>query len=190
MKRTILCLLALCLLLVACAAVGQSPAQRVEHTYPGFPGAPETFDGMTEVELQSYFELAQETLKRYILVARFPEGAHELPQFPLQMTPPLQKYTQLRFDNDTRHESPKELLDITTGMGDGWWVGGSSWQVIKGKLLCAPTVEAAFRYPGMDTDSGFGMGVQMLIENPQNPTLVDWFDPDKGSWDRQVREAH
>jgi len=42
----------------------------------------------------------------------------------------------------------------------------------------------------MEMDSGFGSSVQMLIENPRNPTLVDWFDPDKESWDRQVREGN
>jgi len=195
MKRTTLCILALCLLFGACTAAEQpeSPTttQKIEHTYPGFPDAPETFDGMTEADLQPYFELARETLKRYILAADF-SGTPELPQFPMQMTPPLREYTRLRFANATRVPMDGSLISIETRMGEGWM--GDAWQrkwrVIGGKLLCNPCVDVAFRYQGVDSDSGFGMGVQLLIEDPRSPTLVDWFDPDKGSWDRQVREGH
>ena len=196
MRRTILCILALCLLFGACAAIEQpdSPTtiQRIEHTYPGFPDAPETFAGMGEADLQPYFELAQEALKRYIVEANFSGAPPVLPQFPMQMTPPLREYTRLRFADGTKVPMDGELISIETRMGEGFmgddWL--RSWKVIDGKLLCFPCVDVAFRYSGMDSDSGFGMGVQMLIENPKNPTLIDWFDPDKGSWDRQVREGH
>jgi len=185
MKRTILCLLALCLLF-GCAAVERSPApaatQKAEHTYPGFPDAPETFTGMGEADLQPYFELAQEAYKRYILAVYFSAGTPELPQFPMQLTPPLRKYTELRFANDTRLPRDSDLVSITARMDE--------WQVIDGKLLCTPCVDVEYRYRSMDTNSGFGSGVQMLIESPQNPTLIDWFEGGKGSWDRQVREGH
>ncbi|MCL1952898.1 MAG: hypothetical protein FWF60_08740 [Oscillospiraceae bacterium] len=190
MKRIFPWLLCLCFLMgfYACGNVAPGEpshaTQPVAETYPGFPSAPETFTGMREADLQPYFELAQEVYRRYILAAYFPGGTPELPQLPLQMTPPLRKYTELRFANDTRlhQDFPKALRSITTRMAE--------WQVIDGKLLCTPCVDVAFRYRDMDTDSAFGSGVQMLIEAPRSPTLVDWFDLDKESWDRQVREGH
>jgi len=198
MRRLWVILLCLCLSagLYACEAAEQPPAsattQMTEHTYPGFPSAPETFTGMKEADLQPYFELAQETYKRYIMAVYIPEGEPELPQFPMQLSPLLRKYTELRFAKDAKNRYPKGLVSIETYMGEGW-MGDAwqrSWKIIDGRLLCMPCVSIEFRYQGMDTASGSGEGVQMLIENPRNPTLVDWFDMDKFSWDRQMREGH
>ena len=202
MKRIVLCLFALCLLAGACGQVpAQSDAesttpmittQKLEPVYPEFPDAPATFDGMGEDELQPYFELVQEAYKRYIVAVGFSGAAPELPEFPLRLSPSLQKYTELRFAAATRVPMAGTLLKISTDMGDGWM--GDAWQrkwkVIDGKLLCNPCVQVEFRYPGENTVSGFGRGVQMLIENPQSPMLVDWFENDKESWDRGVREGH
>ena len=191
MKRIVLCLVALCLLLCACAAPepSASPAttRRVEQTYPGFPDAPETFTGMREADLQPYFGLAQETYRRYVLATGLPE----LPQLPLQMSQPLQKYTALRFANETDYYARCEVLSIETRMGESF-LGDAwqrSWKIVDGKLLCMPCVSIEFRYPGASFDSGSGQGAQMLIEDPRNPTLVDWFDFGDGkySWDCQVR---
>ena len=189
MKKSFALLVCVATLASFCACGAKTPdetvgtTQGVAETYVGFPDAPETFAGMKEADLQPYFELAQETYKRYLLATGLPG----LPQFPLQMSPPLQKYTQLRFANETQCYSRYELLSITTSMGEGWL---GDWKIIDGKLLCMPCVSIEYRYPGADFDSGSGQGVQMLIEDPRNPTLVDWFDPDKGSWDRLVREGH
>ena len=180
-KRIVICLLALCLL-AGCTAAAPEPSkptttQPEAQTYPGFPEAPETFAGMTEAALQPYFELAQETYKRYIEAECVHTRNAKLPQFPLEMSPPLQKYTQLRFNAVTERISFEPIRSIETDMGN--------WEIIEGKLLCSPCVRVKHY-----NDSGFGAWVQMLIENPRNPMLADWFDPDKGSWDRQVREGH
>jgi len=185
-----------CLLAGLCACGQPPPADARKtaraagvpaETYAAFPGAPEDFAGLKEDELQPYFALTQEALERWVLAMDITKGVQELPQFPLPMTPLLQKYTQLRFENDRQYIFYGTLLNIETSMGGGW-PGG--WEVIEGRLLCMPCVRVEFRYPGSDTDSGFGMGMQMLIENPAQPVLVDWFDPGKGSWDRRVREGH
>ena len=191
-----ICAILLCLVLLAsffaCAQQPKQPEKTrpVEQTYPGFPEAPETFAGMDEAELLPYFELAREAYKRYILAVWFPEGKPKLPQFPMQMTPPLRKYTQLRFDDDTLRQQgfPKRFRSITSGAHE-------SWEIIEGKLLCTAFVEVRYLYKtysrsGMDTASGFDASAQMLIEDPRNPTLVDWFDLDKFSWDRQMRAGH
>jgi predicted small lipoprotein YifL len=174
-----LCATLLCLMLIAglaaCGAVepkdpGSAPpqTQAVEETYAGFPGAPASFEGMAEATLQPYFELARETLRRYVMAVHFPQGAPELPRFPMPMTPPLRKYTGLRFENDTRHITESRPVTVSTGI-DGW-------SVIGGKLLCRVSVAVTLRYIDMDSDSVFGQGAQLLIENPQAPTLADWFE--------------
>ena len=197
MKYALSVLLAMCFVAGFCACAQppsvdaepttESPSTALAETYAAFPDAPEYFTGMKEAGLQPYFELAQETLGRYILAMKVTGEEPGLPQFPLPMTPLLQKYTQLRFENDRRYMFYGTPSSIETSMGSGW-IG--DWKIIEGKLLCVPCVDVAFRYPGADFDSGFGMGMQMLIENPARPILVDWFDIDKFSWDRQMREGH
>ena len=202
MKRVILCLFALCLLAGACGQIpvqsdaeSTTPAaatQKRAPVYAEFPDAPAAFDGMGEAALQPYFELAQEAYKRYIIAVCFSSMATELPEFPLRLSPLLQKYTELRFAAATKVPMEGELLELSTYMADGWmgdaWM--RKWKVIDGKLLCNPCVEVTFHYSGEDTESGFGSGVQMLIENPQSPVLADWFENGKESWDRGVREGH
>lgn len=186
MKKLCAFFLSLALLtgLAACGPVPPPDTQtpeEVSETFPGFPTAPEAFHAMSEAELRPYLDLAEEAFRRYVMAVQFPDGAPRLPQFPLQMTPPLQKLMLLRFENDTQYDDSKAFAGFT--------ISKSDWAVFDGRLLCDLGAHLEFRYADASANAAMGVRAQLLIENPRAPTLADWYDFGDGeySWDCLVR---
>ena len=139
--------------------------------YPEFPDAPESFAGMHEADLTPYLALADEVVRHYVAGMLFP----------LPMSTQLTQYMQRRAVEYRRFVigHPNILHNIEIEI---------AWEIIDGKLLCTVGVHAGYNYADTGFVSSFGTTMQLLIENPQAPVLIDWFCPDKGSWDRAERD--
>ena len=135
---------------------------------PEFPGAPEDFTGMDEAALAPYLALAEETARSYVTDT----------QFPLPMSEQLEAYMARRALACRRNIVGHMLRSFEAE---------TSWEIIDGKLLATVGVNVEFQYDGVDFISGFGTGIQLLIENPRAPLLIDWFEDSKFSWDRAER---
>jgi len=125
---------------------------------------------MSEAELADYFALAKEAVRNYVADERFP----------LPMSEQLEAYMARRSLEYTRYVVGSMARSIDTSF---------DWEIIDGKLLVMVGVRVDYSYGGPASDfvSSFGTGMQLLIENPQAPVLIDWFCPGKGSWDRYER---
>jgi len=161
-----ICTLILCLALLAglsaCGLFGAGGG-------PNLSRAPEDFTEMSEDDLQYYLGLASETMEAYAMALYFSEAG--APEFPLPFIgPQLQAFINTRLENNQsvyiEHES---ITDVAITM--------SAWQVIDGKLYCAPTVNVLYRAPGEEFDTGFSAFAQLIIADPRAPMLQDLIDP-------------
>ena len=160
--------------LAACGAAPAEPAYEPQATAqttqlrPEFPAAPERFAGMDEAALAPYLALAEEAARSYV---------SDTP-FPLPMNEQLAAYMARRALECRRDIVGHRLRSFEAD---------AAWEVIDGKLLATVGVNVGFRHDGVDFDSATGIVVQLLIENPRAPVLIDWFCLSKFSWDRVER---
>ena len=82
----------------------------------------------------------------------------------------------MKFDDATRFPHDAQNFRF---INDELW----EWWVMDGRLYCRFFPEARWRYPGMETDSAFGIFYGLLLENPRQPALADWVELGVESWD-------
>lgn len=135
------------------------------------------FSNSTENQLNLYFDLCKEAVETYY-VATFSE-APKFSSFNYAMTDDVKKYLGLKFKYDTASNSERKYIN-----GDYTLV---DWKTINDSLLCKINADISFQYPTSVNHSGMGMEIQIIIQNPNKPTITDWYIGDPASFDSQVR---
>lgn len=64
------------------------------------------------------------------------------------------------------------------------------WKVLDDMLICSVAATESFQYSDSTGHSLLGELIQVVIRNPQNPQIIDWYEDDKGNFDSMVRGYH
>lgn len=158
-----------------------------------------TFDGYKEDRLALYFRLAEESVKTYYLSTMY-FTTQEQKLFVYEKK--LVDSNNVNFallDGISLNEQTKDYLETkqryeTINMMEldykKTYVVGKyntiKWEIVEEHLICYVYADIIFQYSDFDQPSGIGRTVQVVFENPKNPTIVDWYVFDD-SFDEQVR---
>lgn len=145
------------------------------------------FSEMKETQLEPYFEIAKESVETYYESSMSGDNSNNKAELSsnlkdLPITDTVKSYMESKCEYDSIH--PEEL-GYTKSYIDGEYEV-LSWETVDDKLLCNIGAEVVFQYSDSDSRSVIGETVQVLIDNPQEPEIKDWY-VDMSSFDMEVR---
>ena len=174
MKRKLLILLVMGLVLglVACQAQYSDSG-----SFSFGEELPSDFSQMTETQLEPFFRFAKESVEHY-----YQALFHKSDDFrKLPTSDMVAKFLEARLA--TERERDSNYIEGTYHLRD--------WEIIDGLLWCKIAVQIEYQYssfdPLFDLISAVNEPVQIIIENPQDPTIVDWHVGGKSGFDVAAR---
>ena len=143
------------------------------------------FADAEKYELEPYFGLANQCVKAYYNAKARTNSKNVIrfPSFPYPLTDSVKKYLQYKYQYETISVNQFDNYEIITN--ENYTV--TEWKIIGDSLVCS--VEASLNYQNSKTYdlSGITETVQVIVNNPRNPILSDWFVPATGTFDSAVR---
>ena len=134
------------------------------------------FSELKKEQLKPYFKLVEQDIENYYKASMSKEPI--FPTFAMSITEQAKEYLSARFEYEIaghKEEYIKGKYKL------------KKWKVIDSSLLCEVAVDIESKYVGAEDSSGMGRLVQIIIDNPSEPTIVDWVTTEKESFDTQVR---
>ena len=136
------------------------------------------FNEAKEEQIETYLSLAETAAKNYYksVIA----GKDKLPSFPLSVSADCREYLKQKIKYDTKVD----------GENSRKYLGGifdAEYEIVDDRLVCGIVAEVSFRYLDSESSSLFAEEIQIVIENPQSPKIIDWYVNDPASFDGQVR---
>ena len=138
------------------------------------------FSEMSEEELQPYIQAAMDAVEAYDR-ARI-SGKQDFPSLGLATSERCGEYLRLRFAFDTVGNLTVNAREYVSGDYHVW-----KYRVVKERLVCYVNSDIHFHYRGVNVDAGEGECTQVVLENPQSPVIVDWYNAEPPSFDTQMR---
>ncbi len=161
---------------------------------------PDSFDDLTEEQLIPYFNLITDTIELYNRLERsstivigndkkslqtdstpFKYVNSEIENLPLSTT--LKGYLKSKLIYDTSYNRASGLLEE--------YIDGSytvlDWKAIGDILVCKVACHLELQYAGLTERSYLGECVQIGVQNPAEPIIIDWYNEDPASFESSVR---
>ena len=138
------------------------------------------FSAMSEEELQPYIQAAMNAVEAYDR-ARISDK-QDFPSLGLATSERCGEYLRLRFAFDTVGNLTVNTREYVSGDYHVW-----KYRVVKERLVCYVNSDIHFHYRGVNVDAGEGECTQVVLENPQSPVIVDWYNAEPPSFDTQMR---
>ena len=143
--------------------------------------SPNTFSKMTDEQLDGYFSFAEKAVETYYLTRMVSKKTTQALDT-LPTTSVVKKYLESKLVFETSHAREFEYTEN--------YISGEysmlDWKIIDDSLYLKVFVMVAFKYSTSDEFSGFGRVVQIIIENPNDPIITDWY-VDESYFDMNVR---
>ncbi|MDR1002908.1 MAG: amidase domain-containing protein [Oscillospiraceae bacterium] len=158
-----------------------------------------TFDGLSEIQLTPYFSLDENSVELYVKSTMCLDEENDLfdgiKQEKTTDDINFSLIDQINLSEQTRdYLEAKQTYDTSYMIGLGYtktYLNGGytlkDWAVVNGNLVCDIHVHVDFQYSDYDQPSEEGELVQVVLSNPQAPTIIDWYEHDN-SFDYQVRD--
>lgn len=168
-----------------------------------------SFSELSESQLNSYFELAKESVEKYYL-AVMPEAEGNSSKKEINYSDSnISPSTDLLSATDKVDVSVLEELSATDTVGSyidskleffaihmeeleytQTYIDGTyeilSWEIVDDYLLCKVSSEVIFQYSNSDTRSGICETFNILLKSPKDPQIIDWY-VDESFFDMNVR---
>ena len=138
------------------------------------------FSAMSEEELQPYIQAAMNAVEAYDR-ARISDK-QDFPSLGLATSERCGEYLRLRFAFDTVGNLTVNTREYVSGDYHVW-----KYRVVKERLVCYVNSDIQYHYRDVNVDAGEGECTQVVMENPQSPVIVDWYNAEPPSFDTQMR---
>ena len=138
------------------------------------------FSAMSEEELQPYIQAAMNAVEAYDR-ARISDK-QDFPSLGLATSERCGEYLRLRFAFDTVGNLTVNTREYVSGDYHVW-----KYRVVKERLVCYVNSDIQYHYRDVNVDAGEGECTQVVLENPQSPVIVDWYNAEPPSFDTQMR---
>lgn len=139
------------------------------------------FDKANDEDMKPYLSYVESCVKDYYKAVLADKS--RLPNLPLPMSANLREYLKIKFDYETKLEKKNEK--------DKKYAGGAfnvfDYEIQDNRLVCIVVAEVNYRYSAEEAPIYMVEEVQVVIENPQSPTIIDWYVNDPESFDSLVR---
>lgn len=177
-RKIVLSFLIISILLGACSCKKNDRQDETTTTVKSSKYEVSDFDDANEEQMKTYLSLAETAAKNYYksVIA----GKDKLPSFPLSVSADCREYLKQKIKYDTKVD----------GENSRKYLGGifdAEYEIVDDRLVCGIVAEVSFRYLDSESSSLFAEEIQIVIENPQSPKIIDWYVSDPASFDGQVR---
>lgn len=177
-RKIVLSFLIISILLGACSCKKNDRQDETTTTVKSSKYEVSDFDDANEEQMKTYLSLAETAAKNYYKAVI--AGKEKFPDFPLAVSADCKQYIKLKLAYDTKaNEKARKFL--------GGFFEAAEYEIVDDKLVCGLIAEVSFRYLDSDETQSFAEEVQIVIENPQKPTIIDWYVNDPESFDGQLR---
>lgn len=137
----------------------------------------DTFQGVTEEELTPYFEYICSAAQSYSESLLRKDAAD--PSIPPETSANVKFLLEKKFAYATFNRTELSGLQSECTI--------TEWCIVNDALWCSVSCLLTYQYAGASTKTEEGTCYQFVLTNAQAPTIVDWYEGDKNSFDSKVR---
>ena len=139
------------------------------------------FTNASKNELKPYLEEVRSSVESYYKASTSNE--QDFPTLPISLSKSCKKYLELKFKYESSNnmkENGKKYIKGEYKIDD--------YKIVNNRIVCVVSANVLFQYLDAQSTSRFADEIQIAIENPQSPQIVDWYNGDPASFDSITRD--